>query len=294
MQVFSIPRYRAMQVKLDSVDRDVWTRSGWLGRQPAFVIRAFSGICTVSAEKNTNKSTTSRVAPVALGAESLVGVEVFRGLGAAERGKLAALCQGRRYPAEQRILSHKEETRDVYFIISGKVRVTIYSLSGKEITFRDQSAGEMFGELGAIDGEPRSAHVMALEDSLLASMPRQAFWEVLNGYPQVAEFTLKRLASLVRLLSERVFEFSTLAVRNRIHAELLRLARENPHADNTAVITPAPTHAEIASRISTHREAVTREYHELSQAGVMEQRRGELLINDVARLESMVREVTGR
>ena len=244
--------------------------------------------------KTSKKLPASGVVPVALTAESLVGVEVFRRIGAADRGKLAALCQGRRYAADQRILSHKDQDRDVYFIISGKVRVTIYSLSGKEITFRDQSAGEMFGELGAIDGEPRSAHVMALEDSLVASMSRETFWEVLGGYPEVAEFTFKRLATLVRQLSERVFEFSTLAVRNRIHAELLRLARENLHGDNTAAVTPSPTHAEIASRISTHREAVTREYHELASEGLIEQRRGELVINDVARLENMVREVTGR
>ena len=248
----------------------------------------------MSAGKATEKPAKKRAAAVDLTAESLVGVEVFRRLDAAERGRLAGLCSGRRYEAQQWILSHKDETRDVYFIVSGKVRVTIYSLGGKEITFRDQAAGEMFGELGAIDGEPRSAHVMALEDSLLASMSRETFWEVLGSYPEVAAFTLKRLASLVRLLSERVFEFSTLAVRNRIHAELLRLARENPFEANTAVISPSPTHADIASRISTHREAVTREYHDLAEAGVIEQRRGELAINDVAKLESMVREVTGK
>ena len=247
----------------------------------------------MAATKDSKKSPRARAVPVELTAESLVGVEVFRRLSAAHREKLAALCQGRRYAAMQRILSHKDDSQDVYFIVSGKVRVTIYSMGGKEITFRDQVAGEMFGELGAIDGEPRSAHVMALEDSLLASMSRETFWGVLGNYPQVAEFTLKRLASLVRLLSERVFEFSTLAVRNRIHAELLRLAREHPRGDNTAAITPAPTHADIASRISTHREAVTREYHNLSESGLIEQHRGQLIINDVARLETMVREVMG-
>ena len=247
----------------------------------------------MSRRKSAQTTGEAQAKAVDLTAESLVGVEVFRRLDAADRGRLAALCTGRRYRAQQRILSHKDPTRDVYFIISGKVRVTIYSLSGKEITFRDQGAGEMFGELGAIDGEPRSAHVMALEDSLLASMPRETFWEVLGSYPEVAAFTLKRLASLVRLLSDRVFEFSTLAVRNRIHAELLRLAREHPRDGNTAVITPSPTHADIASRISTHREAVTREYHDLAEAGVIEQHRGELIILDVERLETMVREVTG-
>jgi len=247
----------------------------------------------VESSKNTKKSAKKPPLAAELSAESLVGVEVFRHLDAAQRGELARLCQGRRYTAMQRILSHKDESQDIFFIISGKVRVTIYSLAGKEITFRDQGAGEMFGELAGIDGEPRSAHVMALEDSLLASMSRETFWQVLRRYPEVAEFTLKRLASLVRLLSERVFEFSALAVRNRIHAELLRLARENLHPDNRATISPSPTHADIASRISTHREAVTREYHNLSQAGLIVQQRGELVINDVARLETMVREVTG-
>ncbi len=247
----------------------------------------------MSAAKSTKKSVTNRAVPVALTAESLAGVQVFRRLSAPNRGKLAALCQGRRYAAQQRVLSHKDDSQDVYFIVSGKVRVTIYSLGGKEITFRDQAAGEMFGELGAIDGEPRSAHVMALEDSLLASMSREKFWGVLGSYPEVAEFTLKRLATLVRLLSGRVFEFSTLAARNRIHAELLRLARAHLRDDNTATISPSPTHADIASRISTHREAVTREYHDLAQAGVIDQHHGELVIHDVARLETMVREVMG-
>jgi CRP/FNR family cyclic AMP-dependent transcriptional regulator len=247
----------------------------------------------VASAKSTQKSAQQPAPAAELTAQSLAGVEVFRRLSAAHRAKLAALCQGRRYAALQRVLSHKDESQDVYFIVSGKVRVTIYSLGGKEITFRDQAAGEMFGELGAIDGEPRSAHVMALEDSLLACMSRETFWSVLQSYPEVAEFTLKRLASLVRLLSERVFEFSTLAVRNRIHAELLRLAREHPHDDNTASISPSPTHADIASRIGTHREAVTREYHNLSAAGVIVQQRGELVINDLARLETMVREVMG-
>ena len=248
----------------------------------------------MTTAKTSKKSADKRPIVVELSAESLAGVEVFQRLGSAERGALAALCHGRRYAGQQRILSHKDPTEDIYFIISGRVRFPIFSLGGKEITFRDQGAGEMFGELGAIDGGPRSAHVMALEDSLLASMSRQTFWEVLRRYPEVAEFTLKRLATLVRLLSERVFEFSTLAVRNRIHAELLRLARENLRGDNTACISPSPTHADIASRISTHREAVPREYHDLFEAGLIEQRRGELVINDVDRLQTMVLEVMGK
>ncbi len=110
----------------------------------------------------------------------------------------------------------------------------------------------------------------------------------------VAEATLKRLTNQLRVLSERVFEFSTLTVKNRIHAELLRLARDHMRGENTAAISPAPTHAHIASRVSTHREAVTRELNDLARAGLIERRHGVLIIRDVNHLIRMVREVVGQ
>ena len=186
------------------------------------------------------------------------------------------------------IVSHNEQTTDVFFIVSGKVRVTIYSNSGRDVTYRVQGAGQMFGELSAIDDEPRSAHVLALEESLVASMTAEAFWAALKDYPPVAEAALKRLATLVRQLSDRVFEFSTLAVKNRIHAELLRLGRDGEPNGNASSITPAPTHADVASRISTHREAVTRELNELTRAGLIERNEGALVIQDMTQLAHMV------
>jgi CRP/FNR family transcriptional regulator, cyclic AMP receptor protein len=88
--------------------------------------------------------------------------------------------------------------------------------------------------------------------------------------------TLRRLTRIIRSHQQRVVEFSTLPVRSRIHAELLRLARLSPPGPDrtSAVVSPAPTHAEIASRISTHREAVTRELNELARAKLVEKRGG--------------------
>ena len=102
---------------------------------------------------------------------------------------------------------------------------------------------------------------------------------------------LRRLTRLVRVLSERVVELSTLTVRRRIQVELLRLARETAPGQKCAVVFPAPTHAELASRVSTHREAVTRGLGELSRAGIVEKRSGTLVIRDVEALAAMVDEV---
>jgi CRP-like cAMP-binding protein len=219
---------------------------------------------------------------------SLSGIELFGDLDETDRDALARLCRWRRYAAQEYIIGHQDETNDVYFIVGGRVHVTIFSPSGKEVSFADLPAGRSFGELAAIDGRPRSATVIALEDTVLASMPADVFRRVLNDHPEVAAKVMQFLAGLVRRLSDRVVEFSVLAVRNRIHAELLRLARDQELDADKAVITPVPTHADIASRVSTHREAVTRELTALARDGLIERGDGVLVIADVPRLAQLV------
>lgn len=219
---------------------------------------------------------------------SLSSIELFEGLGGSDRDALARLCRWQRYAAHQYIVGHQDETNDVYFIVGGRVHVTIFSPSGKEVSFADLPAGKSFGEMAAIDGAPRSATVIALSDTVLASMSAEAFRRVLNDYPDVAAKMMQYLVGLVRRLSDRVVEFSVLAVRNRIHAELLRLARDQGLDGDTAVITPVPTHSDIASRVSTHREAVTRELNALTRDGLIERRDGTLVIVNIARLAQLV------
>ena len=149
--------------------------------------------------------------------------------------KLEQGCRWRRYAADQELVRYLDEDVDVYCLVAGRARVVFYSLSGKEVTFRDLRPGQVFGEFAAIDGKPRSASVIALEDSLVAVMPAAVFWQALREYPQVTKIILQRLVGFARTLSDRVVEFSTLAVKNRIQAELLRLARTQPEQDITEI-----------------------------------------------------------
>jgi CRP/FNR family transcriptional regulator, cyclic AMP receptor protein len=224
---------------------------------------------------------------------TLATVKFLRALPPDAIEALSKRCQWHCYSSNQLIVSQDDETQDVFCIVRGRVRVTVYAASGKEVSFRDLGAGQMFGELSAIDGRPRSASVAALEEALTARMPPKVFWTMLEHHPQVAAAVLHHLVGLVRALSERVFEFSTLAVKNRIHAELLRLARETGRGDNGIIhISPRPKHVEIASRISTHREAVSREMKALSRAGLVQRRGDDLIICDFDRLARLVEEVT--
>jgi CRP-like cAMP-binding protein len=225
--------------------------------------------------------------------QSLEVVEIFDSVSPEERETLARKFRWKRYGADQQIISHLDESTDVFLVIEGMVRVVVYSPAGKEVTFRDIEAGEFFGELAAIDGLPRSATVAALTDSLVACVSAEVFWEILRTYPDAAALVMKQLTKSVRALTERVFEFSALAVRNRVHAELLRLAHHHMVDTNAALIRPAPTHTELANRISTHREAVTRELNQLSRDGLVERQAGALAILDVERLASLVQNVVG-
>ena len=96
----------------------------------------------------------------------------------------------------------------------------------------------------------------------------------------------RQLATHVRRLTTRVFEFSTMAVRQRLRAELLRQAM--PGAGDSAAIDPVPTHAELASRISTHREAVSREMAWLEGRGLVAKKGKALVIPDVARIRALI------
>ncbi|MGF1594395.1 MAG: Crp/Fnr family transcriptional regulator [Kiloniellaceae bacterium] len=224
---------------------------------------------------------------------ALERIGIFRDLDPREIERLTRRVNWRNYKAHQQIIGHQEASTDVYFMVAGTVRVILFSSAGKEVAFRDIHAGECFGEFAAIDGAPRSANVIALTDVMIGSVTAETFRAILQEYPAVSMAMLTYLTGMVRSLSERIFEFSTLAVRNRIHSELLRLAREGERDGNTARVSPAPTHADIASRISTHREAVTRELNDLTKSGLVKRDGRTLIIGDMDELERLVHDVAG-
>lgn len=223
--------------------------------------------------------------------DTLLALDLFRDLSAADRTAIAARCVGAQYRAGENIVLQRDARRDVFFIVSGSVRVSFHSKPGKDVQFRVETAGECFGELSAIDGAERSADVVALSDVFVATLKPADFLDIVTHYPSVGTKILKQLAAMVRSLSDRVVELSTLGVANRLHAELLRLAQQHGVHDNAAVVKPAPTHAELASRISTQREAVTKEIGALVRRGIVSRGRGTLTVADVATLERMVANV---
>lgn len=231
-----------------------------------------------------------KVQPSSLG---LRAIELLEGLAPEKLDALAQQCVWRSYEPGRRIISRNAPDRDVYLLVTGRVRITTYSQGGRQVTFRDIAAGEIFGEVAALDGAPRSADAIALDAALLALLSPTQFASLMAEEPAIGGRMMKRLAALVRSLSERVIDLSTLGVQNRIHAEILRLARQAGVEKNRARLEPGPKHADIASQVSTYREQVTRELSALAKAGIVQKDGAALVVRDVARLEKMVEDVRG-
>jgi len=216
--------------------------------------------------------------------ETLSRVPLFRSLDRAAIKTLDARCAWRRVAAREWIIDYQDPGIDVFFVVTGAVRVLIYAKSGREVILADLDAGGFFGELAAIDGKPRSAGVLAVTDAVMASMPGSVFMDAVRTHPEVCTQVLKLLATRVRALDNRVLEYSSLNVPQRVFSELLRLARPDPKDPRRGILTPPPIQSEIAARVSTHREAVAREMKRLERQGFLERRRGALVLTDVPTL----------
>ncbi len=229
-----------------------------------------------------------RATPVEPSALGLRQISLLKELPGTALEQLGRDCRWRRYLPGQQVISRDAADSDVYLIVTGMVRATAFSAAGRQVTYRDIAAGDWFGDFSAIDGYARSADIVAAKETLVATMSPAVFRQLIHAHPSVCDHMLLRLVTSVRELTERVFEFSTLGVQNRVHAELLRLARQSGVAKNRARIDPAPKHADIAAQVSTYREQVTREISRMVKQGLMSRDGRALVVQDVARLEALV------
>lgn len=226
--------------------------------------------------------------------KGLDGFPFFASLTPRERENVERICRWKRCSAEEQIIDRQSESRDIYFVVDGHVRIIIYSVGGREVTLADLGRGEYFGELSAIDGAPRSASVMAVDKTLVAVMSPDQFVNLISQQPALALDVMRRLTTLVRNATNRIMELSTLGANNRVHAELLRQARAvQPDADGQVVLRPIPVHGEIASRVSTTRETVARVLNDLARGKIVRRERDSLVVTDIRTLESLVDNVRG-
>src|SRR4029079_1007231 len=224
-------------------------------------------------------------------ASALLGlqrVDVFKGLDAQTLRAISEQCKWTRYKRNQYVIQRDGTDRDVYFVIAGMVRIAATAGRGRQIIFRDVPAGELFGEHSAIDGHARFADVLAVQESLLAALPPEAFRALLANHASVRERVMRRLTRSVRDLANRVLNLGAKRVPWRIWAELLRLARLAGVEGNVARVDNAPSRHEIASRVGTSREQVSRELSRMDREGLLSREGKALILRNVTAFEGLV------
>lgn len=234
---------------------------------------------------------SDRHKPVDPSEKNLGGIDLLSGLKPEVLRRLSDACMWRRFIPHQQIIDKQTESRDIFFVVKGRVRIVNYSIGGREITLDELPQGTFFGEMSAIDGLPRSARVISVANSLIAALDHKQFVTVLEGNPQVTLKLMVHLVAMVRESNARIMDLSTLAANNRVQGELLRRAKEVD--GNTATIRPIPIHGDIAARIGTARETVARVLNDLARQGIIERTKDALVIRDVERLRAMVDVVRG-
>jgi CRP/FNR family transcriptional regulator, cyclic AMP receptor protein len=235
---------------------------------------------------NDAQEMTVQADPFSVTAATLASIDVFRDVPYALRTQIARPLRARRCARKAVIIRRQDTCTEVFFIVSGVIRVTYYSWAGREVLFRDLVAGQLCGELAALDGTVRSADAWVFKDAIIIPVAQTAFHELLAAHPMVARGVMRHLAATVRDLTARVVELSTLGIAMRVRMEVLRLAEQSGPTSTIAI-----THEELAKRIGTTRVAVTREIGELIRTGVLErpQRKGgSLKISSIAGLRGLL------
>lgn len=190
------------------------------------------------------------------------------------------------YPARALIVSEDEIDDDVFFILSGRARAATYTDSGKEVFMSELPAGESFGIFAAIDGQPRSTNVIAVDDARIARMSAENFNKVLYSHSDVTRAFIHYLVERIRHLSSRMTAVTTRNAEQRLVAELLQLANAGMTGKDTARIESLPTQQDFATLLFSQRETIGRDMSKLKDAGLIEREGRSLLIKSVSKLKA--------
>ena len=211
----------------------------------------------------------------------LQSVSLFWDLPEKELGYISEKMVSREYEAGHIILLEETEAEQCFFVTKGSVKITRLSKEGREVILAILNDGEFFGEMSLLDGEYRSANVIALDDTDVLTLNRSDFLIVLKGYPQIAIQLLKEMALRLRKSDRQIASLSLSAAEKRIALCILRIADESGVIKKGSVnISKAPIQQDIANMSGTSRETVSRALKLLEKEGYISRKGRELTINN--------------
>lgn len=207
-------------------------------------------------------------------------VPLFSNLNSLERTAICSAMIQRTFNEGETIVHEEDSENHTFFIIvSGSVHVTVYSNEGKQSILATLRSGEFFGEMAMLDGEPRSASVVAAESCRLLMLYRKSFIQILQEYPKIAIAMLIEMSRRLRRSNRHINSLSLMSVYGRVADVLLQLSKENGRKVGTMIVVDdRPNHQTIADMAGTSRETVSRVLSQLQKKGYLTITRKRLVI----------------
>ena len=213
--------------------------------------------------------------------ELLQSVALFWDLSEEELGYISQKMIARHYETGKFIFLEDSEGEQCFFVVQGSVKVTRLSKDGREVILAMLNEGEFFGEMALLDGESRSANVIALEKTEVLTLNREDFLVVLHDYPQIAIQLLKEMAHRLRKSDRQIASLSLSDAEKRIALCIIRFADEQGIIKRGQVSIPKmPIQQDIANMAGTSRETVSRAINLLEKEHFIKRQGRELLILD--------------
>jgi CRP-like cAMP-binding protein len=213
----------------------------------------------------------------------LRSITLFKQLTDEEVAHVSEAARERLYPKGSVILFEDDPGDALYVVLTGEVKVVLIGEDGREVILSILRTGDFFGEMSLIDDQPRSAHVIATEDSNLFVLRRDEFRDCLEQTPRIAVGLLQALSRRLRRADDKIGGLVLLDVTGRVSRVLLELADEHDGEHVPRKIT----HHMIAQMIGSSRETVSRTIRELGDQGLIKVSRKDIEILDRPRLEDL-------
>ena len=211
--------------------------------------------------------------------ELLKTVSLFWDLDKIELGYISDKMVSKKFENGNLIFLEESEGKNLFFVVEGSVKVTRLSKDGREVILAMLNAGDFFGEMSLLDGEARSANVIALEKTEVLSLNRDDFLVVLHDYPKIAIQLLKEMSSRLTKSDRQIVSLSLSDAEKRIALCIVRFADEQGVIKNGQVTIPKiPIQQDIANMAGTSRETVSRAMSLLTEEKYIERNGKELKI----------------
>lgn len=194
----------------------------------------------------------------------------------------------RQVQREEAVLSMGDPSDSMGFLFRGQLKAVAYSSSGREIGFSMIHPVQHFGELSLIDGQPRSAAVLAVESSLVAFLPRKPAVELMINEPKVSARMMVALTQLIRRCNQQIMLLGYQHAHSRVCALLMRCRFEE--SEDGLRVMDFPSQREVASLTNTSRETVSRVLKQLQDESVVRKDGRQLWILDLDKLEKRMLE----